>query len=141
MPKIKEVIILNIPGKVKIGGHIYTISHVDNLIRDRDHMGESCGDQLSIKIDKSLPESVQQSVFIHEILEQFNFVYNVGLEHKQIYDLEAAIYTLIKDNPEIFSKSLDINVEIDNSNLVDKAVNEFARRLKGALELKKCKGR
>lgn len=126
---------MKIPSKVKIGGHIYNISHVDNLIRDRDHMGESCGDQLSIKIDKSLPKSVQQSVFIHEILEQFNFVYNIGLEHKQIYDLETAIYTLIKDNPEIAS-----NVEADSSDLtkylVDKAVNEFTERFKDALELK-----
>lgn len=130
---------MNIPNKIKIGGHIYTVNYTENLARDRDRIGESCADKLSIDIDKSLPQSMKESVFIHEILEQFNFVYNVGLEHKQIYDLETAIYALVKDNPSVFNEELIqsnicVDAKIDDDifvdDLVDKATDKFVTELR-----------
>lgn len=143
MPKIKEVAILNIPSKVKIGGLNYNVKEVPNLNRDREHQGESCGNNLEITIDNSLSTQVKETTFVHELLEQINEVYMIGLEHKQIYDLEAGIYAFIKDNPSVFNEkpaqnNIGVDVKINNDtltdDLVDKATNKFAKQLRNTLQ-------
>jgi len=95
---------MKIPSKVKISGFIYEVSQVANLCRDVGHQGESTNNDLTIKLEKSLAEPVKESTFIHELLEQFNDIYMIKLEHKQIYDLEQAFYSFIVDNPKVFEK-------------------------------------
>lgn len=43
-----------------------------------------------------------ESTFIHEVIEQINFLYNIELEHHKICLLENAIYSFIKGNPDVF---------------------------------------
>lgn len=93
---------MQIPKKVKIGGYIYDCMLVPNLTRDNDALGCSCGNSLRIEIEESLPHENKESTLLHEILEQINFRYELCLEHKQITILEATLYQVIKDNPEIF---------------------------------------
>jgi len=83
---------------IKIGGCKYSVNFVDDLARDADAQGRSCGNALWIEVDSNLPKQNQESTIIHEILEQINYRYNIGLEHHQICLLETSIYQVIKDN-------------------------------------------
>ena len=87
-----------IPSKVKIGGLEYNISIEENMTRDRARYGESCGNKHEIKIDPSSSQQLQETTFIHEILHQIDFVYNIDLKHEQVYALEAGIYAFLKSN-------------------------------------------
>jgi len=141
--KIKGGIALNIPDRIKIGGMIFSVALIDNLMRDGSSSGRSCGNSQEIQIDKSASYQYKETTFIHEVLHQINFVYNVGLEHKQIYDLETAIYALVKDNPSVFNEELTksnicVDVKIDDDiavdDLVDKAINKFTIEFKKTLQ-------
>ncbi|WP_242951456.1 hypothetical protein [Clostridium kluyveri] len=134
---------LNIPGKIKIGGMIFSVALIDNLMRNGSSSGRSCGNSQEIQIDKSASRQYKETTFIHEVLHQINFVYNIGLEHKQIYDLEAGIYAFIKDNPSVFNEKLTqsnicADVKIDDDvfvdDLVDKAINKFAAEFRKTLQ-------
>lgn len=91
---------MRIPETIKIGGLIYKCIEVENLSRDKNANGASCGNGLYIEIDKSLPEQLKESVLLHEILEQINYIYELELDHKTITTLEAALYQVFKDNFE-----------------------------------------
>lgn len=93
---------MQIPTKVKIGGHAYECELVSNLARDDDALGRSCGNALRIEIDDSISHENKESTLLHEILEQINYRYGLRLEHNQIKILETALYQIIKDNPEVF---------------------------------------
>jgi hypothetical protein len=93
---------LQIPEKVKIGGHIYDCKLGSDIARDDNALGRSCGNAQCMWIDNTVPHENQESTLLHEIIEQINYRYELGLEHKQISILEAALYQVIKDNPEIF---------------------------------------
>ncbi|SHH54639.1 hypothetical protein SAMN02745135_01154 [Caloranaerobacter azorensis DSM 13643] len=94
---------MRIPEKIKIGGHTYICKFDDKLSRDTSANGMSCGNSLEIIIDSSLPEENQESVLLHEILEQINFRYELNLEHEKITILESALYQVLKDNKLNFS--------------------------------------
>ena len=95
---------MNIPNKVKIGGFQYSVSQADNLLRDENKSGDSCGNKQSIRIDSSATGQLKEVTFIHEVLHQIDYAYTIGLEHQQIFQLEAGIFAFIKDNPDIFKK-------------------------------------
>lgn len=92
----------NMPNKLKIGGLIYKCTLEKNLGRDYSATGQSCNNDLWIKIDDSLPEQNKKSTLIHEIIEQINCIYELGLEHDKICTLETALYQVIADNKELF---------------------------------------
>ena len=92
-----------IPSKVKIGGLTYKCSLEKNLARDRNSLGESCGNELSITIDESTSQQTQNKTLIHEIIEQLNFNYDIDLEHHKICLIETGLYQVIVDNPGIFN--------------------------------------
>lgn len=92
---------MKMPDKVKIGGHVYDCEMFSDLTRDSGALGCSCGNALRIRIDNSIPRENQESVLLHEIIEQINYRYELGLEHKQITTLETALYQVMVDNPEV----------------------------------------
>lgn len=96
---------MNIPDKVKIGGLTYEVSTSDKLLRDSDAMGTSCGNIQSITIDRTVPKQLQETTFIHEVIHQISFVYNLNFEEHTTALLEAGIYAFIKDNPAIFTEA------------------------------------
>ncbi len=89
---------MELPATIKIGGHIYRVSTSNTMARDSDAYGSSCGNALEIIIDTTVPEQNQQSALLHEILEQINYRYELGLEHWQITILESALYQVLRDN-------------------------------------------
>lgn len=93
---------MKIPGKVKIGGLIFSVERIKNLVRDYNSFGESCGNSQEIRLDADMSEQLTESTFIHEVLHMLDFVYCIRMEHDQVRQLESAILAFIKDNPEIF---------------------------------------
>jgi hypothetical protein len=95
---------MHIPDKVKIGGLHYEVKEEKNLIRDNKASGISCGNEQVIKLDTDISDQLKETTFIHEVLHQIDFVYNIGLEHQQIFQLEAGIYAFLKDNPNVIKE-------------------------------------
>lgn len=93
---------MNIPDKVKIGGQTYRVRYDAKMPTKRGHKGECDPMDNEITLDPLMIKSQQEQTFIHEILEAINFEYPVNLEHTQIELLDAVLYQVIKDNPEIF---------------------------------------
>lgn len=87
-----------IKDKIKIGGFDYKYIEEENLTRDYGNLGQSCANNLTIIVDKSMPEQQKESTLIHEILEQINCNYELSLNHSQICTLETALYQVYKDN-------------------------------------------
>jgi hypothetical protein len=103
---------MNIPKEIKIGGLIYNVLEEKNLLRDSSCSGRSCGNLQDIRIEEGISRQFKETTFIHEVLHQIDFVYNIGLEHQQIFQLEAGIYAFIKDNPDIFKGETCIDKSI-----------------------------
>lgn len=95
---------MNIPQTVKIGGLIYDVSLSNNLLRDSDAMGSSCGNSQSIVLDSTISKQMQESTFIHEIVHQLSYVHHLDLDEAATCRLESAIYAFIIDNPDVFEK-------------------------------------
>ena len=91
---------MEIPEKVKIGGHEYTCKTVPCLGRDHSANGRSCGNSLEIEIEETLPQQNKESTLIHEILEQINYRHELDLPHEKISILETALYQIMRDNPQ-----------------------------------------
>jgi len=94
---------VNIPSTIKIGGMDYTVEEKENEVRDKGRSGYSNANNQSIVVDKDMPQQLKETTFIHEVLHQIDYVYNIELSHKQVYMLEAGIYAFIKNNPSILS--------------------------------------
>lgn len=96
---------MKIPEKLKIGGLIYDVRYGKNLMRDSKCTGKSCGNRSEIVLDIDGSEQIISSTFLHEILGQLNYVYNIGLEHQQIYLLEAGLFQVMRENNLYFGTS------------------------------------
>lgn len=94
---------MNIPEKVKIGGYEYDIEVMEAVSHWGGKQGCQDGNSLEIKIASNMPEPMQHSVLIHEMIEAINYHYDLKLKHEKIMLLEAALYQIIVDNPEMFS--------------------------------------
>jgi hypothetical protein len=95
---------MNIPEKVKIGGHIYTINNVKGFELD------GCGADINvatqiIRICQDSPQDRRESSFLHEIIEAIDSNFELKLEHPIIQCLEETLYQVIVDNPDIFKES------------------------------------
>lgn len=93
---------MNIPKKLKVGGTIYTVKQVKEIPESEDYVGMAYYRDAVIAVDKTLENSVKESVFIHELVHAlFNFV---GLEQDEeiVTSLGHALYMVIADNPEVF---------------------------------------
>jgi len=87
--------------KVKIAGHWYRIKWVKGLYRDHDTAGMSNANKLTIELDPTGKRSHQMEVFIHEVVEQLNYRYELNLPHNTISALGAGIFQVLNDNPGI----------------------------------------
>jgi hypothetical protein len=87
-----------IPKSVTIGGLEYNIRFEENMVRDKSRTGESSGNKQELVIDPGMSKQIQETTFIHEVLHQIDFVYNIGLEHQAVFQLEAGIYAFLKSN-------------------------------------------
>lgn len=89
---------MNIPEKVRIGGHEIEVTFEKSMARDMDTMGTSCFNALQIRIDETLPQTAKESVFLHEIIHIIDRMNNIELSEKQVIQLESGLYQVIQDN-------------------------------------------
>lgn len=87
---------------LKISGVVYSIKEIDGLARDREALGEHCGNTAVINLDNGLTSQIQQKTLLHEIIEAINYQYELHLEHNKISVLETAIFAILKDNIWLF---------------------------------------
>lgn len=87
---------MDIPSKLKILGHEYTVKLVD--LNETDKFGSMNPNTNTIRINRNKAPSQQESTLLHEIIEALNCNLELGLDHKQITGLEAGLYQVLKDN-------------------------------------------
>lgn len=98
---------MNMPDKVQIGGLTYEVSTSDTLMRDNEASGNSCGNTQSITIDRTVSKQLQETTFLHEVIHQISYVYNLKFDEHTTALLEAGLYAFIKDNPALFVEGKD----------------------------------
>lgn len=91
---------MEIPKTVKIGAHEFKIEMVMNL---RNESGQACcgmcnGSENHIKINPGYPQTTNEATLVHETIEAINYLYELGLEHRQITILEETLYQVLKEN-------------------------------------------
>ena len=102
MPE-SEVIILKIPDKVKIGGHNLDVTVTNNCDEiEYNTIGRTCLGKNVITLNKNYPQSRQEEALLHEIIH--NCLYDLNEEQNEalIVRLGTLLYSVIKDNPDIF---------------------------------------
>lgn len=92
--------LMEIPSQVKIGPFVYQVKQVELVSKDRPELiGEVKHDvQQVILIDNSLNPDKKQSVFLHELIHCVDVLMRIGLEEKQVEQLENGLYMVLKDN-------------------------------------------
>lgn len=80
-----------IPKQIEVGPHEIAIKKCP-----LDNAGEYEFQTLEIRINKSLCDSAQKETFFHEVMEASNHIYELGLPHRTIQILGAAIAQVIK---------------------------------------------
>lgn len=88
---------MQIPKRLKIGGHTFTVQFVDKIPPD-DAFGVVHQSKLLIELRNNLPLSQLESTFIHEILHAINY----NLTEEQVEYMANALYQVFKDNKIIF---------------------------------------
>lgn len=89
--------------KIRILGIDYTVNYCD-MRKQHGRTDVGAVDPLgcAIVIDSSLnSEAHGKSVLLHEILEALDYRLELGLDHKVITQLEAGLFQVIRDNPEL----------------------------------------
>jgi hypothetical protein len=93
--------------KLKIAGYPYNVEYQEGLIEKEEACGMSSGDKLEIVIDPRLSPEMKMSTLIHEVIESLNYHYELGLKHNVIATLEAGLFQVVNDNPEVFTINMD----------------------------------
>lgn len=86
---------MKIPSKVKIGGHVFTVTQVE--MKD---LGDTTLEDLEIRINKDAKQSQKEATLLHEIICH---CLNTTLGHKkgmhEVLDgLSEQLYQVLKDN-------------------------------------------
>ena len=92
---------MNLPDEVKVGPYGIKVEVVDNLAVDREHGGEYHPRQLKICLDKAL-EKRHGEIFMHEIIEAINDIYNLKINHDDMMVLGVTLYQVLKENEITF---------------------------------------
>lgn len=94
---------MNIPDKVKIGGHMLDIKFTNNCDEIKfNEIGKTCLAKNIININSNYPKSRQEECLLHEIIH--NCLYDLHEEQNEamVERLGTMLYMIIKDNPGIF---------------------------------------
>ena len=83
--------------KIKIGGHIYEITEVDDAFREGTY-GTIVYNTNQIIVSSNLVESQKEETLLHEFLHAINTQYKIGLNDSQIERLAEGLYALYIDN-------------------------------------------
>lgn len=90
---------MNIPTKLKIGGHVYKVEIVDDSsLCDNDTCGKLDRSTNTISISKTLSDSSKSVTLLHEAIHAMNG----ELSEEVIDSLSEQLYQLLKDNQLYF---------------------------------------
>ena len=84
-----------IPDTIEVAGHIFMIRIADDPKKPTE-MGYIHFHTCEIRISETLSATQKEATLLHEILEAVNEFHSIGLKHKQIEQLEAGLYPVIK---------------------------------------------
>ena len=98
--------------KLKILGIDYDIKFsCGNAPGSASSIGQQHSTQCSLWVDTTNNSPAhQKSVLIHEIIEAINFRLELRLEHEKITQLEAGLFQVLTDNPQLL-EYLRTNIE------------------------------
>lgn len=90
---------------VRVGGRDFKIKLLPSVeVGDGECVGQAFVHRGTVKICKELPADTQASTLLHEILEIINNDFELRLEHQQISTLEASLYGVLRNNPELLKE-------------------------------------
>jgi len=90
---------MDIPKKLKIGGHNFEVILKDRFKEDGDSKSGACSAYLSkIWIDSTAPANVQEETVLHEIIEAIKLQNDWELDHSVVCGLSEGLYQVLKDN-------------------------------------------
>jgi len=97
---------MKIPEKVKIGGKVYTVEKTEHLYMGAQHYGgEILYTDLKINILSTMPPSVQEHFFLHELIHGIgDHLGYTDHDEKFVDSVASALHMVIVDNPEIFEE-------------------------------------
>jgi len=94
---------VNIPKRVKIGGHLLDIEFTNDCSKiDYNEIGKTCLGKNIIKINKNYPKSRQEECLLHEIIHNCLFDLDEEQDESMVTRLGTMLYSIIKDNPKMF---------------------------------------
>ena len=86
-----------IPDEIQVAGHTFAVKLEDNPNKPTE-MGYITFENCVIRISKTISASQKEATLLHEILEAVNSIHRIDLRHKQIEQLEAGLYPVLKQN-------------------------------------------
>lgn len=95
---------MNIPKKLKVGGHTYTVNIVkgDNALCSPQYLGRTSHNKNTIDLEEEIPDSKREEVFLHEILHICFDQGGIDREYKEeeylVNTLSNQLYSILKDN-------------------------------------------
>ena len=94
--------------RLRILGIDYEVKEVYDMSRICSATGHFDSLLKEIRIDKDLHASEKQRVILHELLELLNRELDLNLDHnQQINKLDAGLFHIFKDNPQLLKMLLD----------------------------------
>ena len=93
---------MNLPKRLMVGPHVYTVSYKERLVDAGTHMLglASHNEENKIELDTLLKtnDTMRGEVFLHEILHVLSRNYNLDLEEEKIKVLAPALLDVIRRN-------------------------------------------
>lgn len=88
---------MKIPCRIKLGGHEVAVEHRQTIVNENEEcLGLCLPEQLKILIKQGMPKSREKEVFIHEVIEMINSLFELEMNHGQINTLALEIAGVIK---------------------------------------------
>lgn len=81
-----------------ITGIPYRVSFNPNLLAESGALGRSTGNRALIELDPGAPVAVRHHTLVHEVIEQLNYLMDLGLSHHQVELLALGMYQVLAAN-------------------------------------------
>jgi len=88
---------MKIPTKVKVGPYEIDVKIVDNSANNIKYGWVFYPKELKIELESYFKKR-HGEIFIHEVIEAINDIYNLSIKHDDMMVLGVALYQLLQDN-------------------------------------------
>lgn len=85
------------PRSIQVAGHTIKIKMVRGLCDKTGNFGQYRGGQQLVEIDAELPPDLMEETFWHEMIEVYNFIFELKMAHQKIQILGACIQQSLKE--------------------------------------------